>query len=535
MTEKPVKINVFLSYSQQDEKLKDQLVHHLSILKRQGYIDVWHDGQIIAGEKWDDKIKSELERSDIVLLLISKDFLASRYINENEMKWVLELHRKGKIDVVPIILGECDWKSEESIASFQVLPERGKPIVSKHWYSKDEAFTNVVQGLKKVIKVRRELKEVKEFEEIGEGKIEINRVGKIQFPGGPLNPDVVNYVKRAADKQLDALLDSTYAPMFLIVGSIQCGKTSLVNRFLDKAEKEEKNRIIHIDFNKLLSANKKPGIKEVFVYIIETIYAAFGTSQKNDPILKVEEDEATLLYWAADKLKKILEKHLKDDKNVFLVIDSIDLLRWYMESWESVGSIIDWLGMLRNKQGAHPFKRLTIIAVITILSYSATFMSPLMTQAANITLPNFGKFEILELMKTMGMDTRDKEEKAEEIFNLFGGHPHLSHLAVYDLYSGIDFSDILQNAFNLSGGYGYYWKRVKRYLTFMLNQKEYENKTNLVYKALISKNKNRIESKVFKDLFYGLYLLGLVEMNQQEPCKFIKNAIKKELEQNETV
>jgi len=534
MTEKPIKISIFISYSHKDKKFKDELLSHFSALRRQEDIDVWQDGKILPGVKWNDEIKSKLEKTDIVLLLISKDFLVSRYIIEIELKRALERHNNGEIDVVPIILKDCDLESESYISSLQVLPEGRNPIVSRHWRSKDEAYMNCIRGIKKVIQTRKELKEAIEYEE-KIGKIVDSSVGRIQVPGGPLNPDVINYIERQADRQLEALVESIYAPMSLILGGIQTGKTSLINRFLNKARGKKQNKTIHIDFRKLLSINKKPGIKEIFSYIIETTIQELGPPKDDVPNLKSNEDESTIIQWAADILKAFLEKHLEDEKNVFLIIDSIDLLRWNMENWASVGAIIDWLGLLRNKQGSPPFDRLTVIAAVTILSYSSTYMSPLKSQTANITLPCFKKPEILELMNKMEIRMNDREKMAKKIFDLFGGHPHLSHLSVYDLYSGIDFSEIQQNAFNLLKEYGYYWKKNKLMLTYMLDQKGYENKINLVFKALITSNKDRIKIKIFNELFEGLYWLGLIDRNHQVPSEFIKNAIKKELEQNEAV
>jgi hypothetical protein len=70
---------IFFSYSHADAEFRDQLEKHLAILKRQGRIDVWHDRKIVAGDKLDDRISEHLEKADIVLLLVSSDFLASEY------------------------------------------------------------------------------------------------------------------------------------------------------------------------------------------------------------------------------------------------------------------------------------------------------------------------------------------------------------------------------------------------------------------------------------------------------------------------
>jgi hypothetical protein len=71
--------SVFFSYSHKDATLRDQLETHLAMLKRQGVISTWYDRRLIAGDNIDEGIAQELERADIILLLVSPDFLASEY------------------------------------------------------------------------------------------------------------------------------------------------------------------------------------------------------------------------------------------------------------------------------------------------------------------------------------------------------------------------------------------------------------------------------------------------------------------------
>lgn len=531
MTDNSLEIKVFISYSHKDVNLRKELEVHLSVLKRQGYITVWHDGEIMASEKWDEKTRSELEKADIVLILISPDYLASEYINDVEIKKALKLHQKGRIDVVPIILRECAWKEEKTLAALQFFPENGEPIDSNHWYNRDEAFTNVALGLKKVIKDRNEIKELEK-----ESQSEIIRKGtrKIQVPGGPLLPDVVNYIERPADTQLRRLLAYGSAPMFLIIGGIQCGKTSLINRFIKKAKEKKENKIIHVDFSKLLTTNKNPGIKDIFIYILEKAFEDLADKKSTDSTLKDECDESTVIEWATEKLRKFFEKHLKTNKRTFLIIDSIDLL-FEPKKFGKKESLIQWLVKLRNQQDSSPFDQLTIIAVMTISSYSSAYISPLKIQAANIALQNFGKYEINTLLKKLMGEESKNEGNATDIFNLFGGHPHLSHLAAYELNSCANFSTIQQHAMNLFGGYGSYWRRIKRILKYLIQKRDDIQSIDVLFKALLSEKKKRTEIKIIDDFFEQLYILDLVEMNHQISSDFIKNAIKKELAQNEAV
>lgn len=141
-------IKIFYSYSSQDEELRDKLDAHLSVLMRNGVVAGWHDRRISAGTEWADSIDRHLESAEIILLLISADFLASDYCYEKEMRRAMERHERGEARVIPIILRNCDW-SDTPFGKLPVLPNGGKPITN--WRSTDDALANVVAGLKKAI------------------------------------------------------------------------------------------------------------------------------------------------------------------------------------------------------------------------------------------------------------------------------------------------------------------------------------------------------------------------------------------------
>ena len=80
-----------------------------------------------GGEDFGSEISRNLEDSQIILLLISSDFIASNYCYEAEMERALELHESGKARVIPVILRPCDWQSLPFV-KFQALPVNGKAI-----------------------------------------------------------------------------------------------------------------------------------------------------------------------------------------------------------------------------------------------------------------------------------------------------------------------------------------------------------------------------------------------------------------------
>ena len=162
-------INVFICYSHLDELLKEKLEAHLITLKRLGLISSWNDRKLVPGQNWETELDKYFLDSDIILLLISSDFIASEYCYNIEMKKAIEFHDANKKVVIPIILRECDWEGTP-FEKIQGLPKDMKPIVSRHWHTADEAFLNTIQGVKKQIKDFQSKKTISQtkIETIGE-------------------------------------------------------------------------------------------------------------------------------------------------------------------------------------------------------------------------------------------------------------------------------------------------------------------------------------------------------------------------------
>ncbi len=97
-------LEVFYSYSHDDEEYRRKLGKHLAVLRRAGLITDWHDRDIDAGVAWQEEIDRHLLSADIVLLLVSASFIASDYCWGDEMKKALARHKENKARVIPIIL-----------------------------------------------------------------------------------------------------------------------------------------------------------------------------------------------------------------------------------------------------------------------------------------------------------------------------------------------------------------------------------------------------------------------------------------------
>jgi len=141
-------INVFISYAHEDEALLERLHTHLSSLTQPGRITTWYDRELVAGSDWAGGIDAHLEQADIILLLVSADFIASRYCYQIEMKRALERHEAGQARVIPIALRPADWK-DMPFASLQALPTDARAITL--WDNEDAAFVDVVAGIRRAI------------------------------------------------------------------------------------------------------------------------------------------------------------------------------------------------------------------------------------------------------------------------------------------------------------------------------------------------------------------------------------------------
>jgi len=142
------KLKLFISYSHEDEQLKNHLDKHLIMLKRSGKIDAWNDRHLIAGQEWDSEIKKEVLEADIILLLISADFNNSEYIWKEELAAAMERHEKGLARVVPVILRKCEW-NEMPYAKLQALPKGAQPVTE--FPDKDAAFTDIAAGIRLLV------------------------------------------------------------------------------------------------------------------------------------------------------------------------------------------------------------------------------------------------------------------------------------------------------------------------------------------------------------------------------------------------
>src|SRR5258706_11817633 len=106
-----VPLEVFCCYAREDQEMLEHLKKHLMPLQRGGQIKIWSDTNLNAGAEWEKELHQHLESADLILLLISSDFMNSDYCYSTEMKRAIERHDQGSAQVIPILLRPIHWES----------------------------------------------------------------------------------------------------------------------------------------------------------------------------------------------------------------------------------------------------------------------------------------------------------------------------------------------------------------------------------------------------------------------------------------
>lgn len=150
----PPPVRLFCSYSRKDEAFLKELRAHLAALEQENVIVRWDDGEILPGSTWKPDVDKHLEEAEIVLLLVSADFVASQPCQE-ERKMALQRQEQDLAEVIPVILRDCAWRNLDGLGTLQVLPKDGMAITDPEWKSRDKAWLSVVEGLQKIVAKRR--------------------------------------------------------------------------------------------------------------------------------------------------------------------------------------------------------------------------------------------------------------------------------------------------------------------------------------------------------------------------------------------
>ena len=137
---------VFVSYARVDEPYRRRLEVHLAQLRRDGLVEVWSDQAVKAGSDWERDIQHRLTTADIVILLVTPDFVASHYCFDKELPEALRRHEEEGVRILPVHVKTVDL-ANLPFGKFQGLPADLRPIVA--WRRADDAWSQVARWVRR--------------------------------------------------------------------------------------------------------------------------------------------------------------------------------------------------------------------------------------------------------------------------------------------------------------------------------------------------------------------------------------------------
>ena len=143
---------IFISYCHQDEHWKDRLLAHLEVLQMQDMLSIWVDTAIGAGEDWRARIEEVIDSASIAILLISADFLRSKFIMGDEVPRIMTRREKEGLRVFPVIIRPCPWKTVSWLHTLQARPKDARPLSEGNEPQIDADLTAIAEEVAGIIR-----------------------------------------------------------------------------------------------------------------------------------------------------------------------------------------------------------------------------------------------------------------------------------------------------------------------------------------------------------------------------------------------
>jgi hypothetical protein len=154
------RVHLFISYAHDNEKALIPFRQHLTHLSQQGYIQVWHDRNLVAGEKWETGIMEELNKAEIVLLFYTTKARVSDFIQKTELRISLDRSDKGDCTLVWVPLERNDLLDshplEKRLKALQCATRDAQTIYS--FEPNDLGWVQVEESIRKAVDKLREKK-----------------------------------------------------------------------------------------------------------------------------------------------------------------------------------------------------------------------------------------------------------------------------------------------------------------------------------------------------------------------------------------
>lgn len=142
---------VFVSYSHKDEEEKDRLLTHLGVL-RSSLIEIWSDDQLVAGDEWGVELSRVIESAQVAILLVTANFLTSKFILQEEVPRLLQRRKKEGLIVFPVIAKPCPWEVIDWLTRMQVRPKNANPVWGQHGSHVDEDLKTIALEVATIVR-----------------------------------------------------------------------------------------------------------------------------------------------------------------------------------------------------------------------------------------------------------------------------------------------------------------------------------------------------------------------------------------------
>jgi hypothetical protein len=148
---KPQRSKVFISYSHVDSEWLERLRVHLKPLERRGVVDIWDDTRIRSGARWREEIAKAIGAARVALLLVSANFLASDFIQDDELPPLLKAAEEEGATIIPIILSPSLFSQTESLSRFQSANPPSQPFTSLSMNDQEKFLVKVALDVESIL------------------------------------------------------------------------------------------------------------------------------------------------------------------------------------------------------------------------------------------------------------------------------------------------------------------------------------------------------------------------------------------------
>ena len=220
---------IFISYSHKDEAWKDRLVTQLGVLQMQDLLEIWEDRQIATGDDWLPAIETALSTCNIAILLISANFLTSKFIIGQEVPRLLERRQNEGVRMIPLIIKPCAWQKVAWLKPIQARPKDGRPLSGGNDHQIDTDLAALANEIADLLKPMRHAPSAMPFAPLPPDQL---FTAKLPTTSGAL------FGREKDLRRLDEAWADPHTHILTLVAWGGVGKTALVNEWLNQMARD---------------------------------------------------------------------------------------------------------------------------------------------------------------------------------------------------------------------------------------------------------------------------------------------------------